>query len=513
MKSKNYYITTPIYYVNDVPHIGHAYTSIAADVIARYKRLSGYDVLYLTGTDEHGLKIEEAAKTANKNPQEFVDDIVVRFKELKETLNLSNDDFIRTTDKRHIDFVQKAYQKLYEKGYIYELVYEGLYCVGCEGYFTNKDLVDGKCPIHQKEPIVIKEKGYFFKLSSFREKLIDAYENNPNLISPKGKNLEILNRLKNEELRDLYISRKNFKWGVPLPWDKECVLWVWSEALFNYLSVLEEIDGEKHKKYWPADVHLIGKDILWFHTVIWHSFLLALELPLPKQVFAHGWWTISGQKMSKSLGNVVYPGDIVKKYSADVFRYTLMKEISFGSDGDFSEERIIQYQNSDFADNLGNLVNRTLVMTKKYFDGVIPKPGDLEEIDKELIEKANSVINSYSKNMDEFKFNIVLTDIWALLDNANAYINKTEPWNLFKAEKIEKLQTIIYNLNEVIRIIGILISPFISETAEKIESIYNQKITTLDDAKYGILVPGFKLLKDNLILFNKIKIEDNIKKE
>lgn len=503
--NKNYYITTPLYYVNDVPHIGHSYTSIAADVIARYKKLKGYDVLFLTGTDEHGLKIEEAATAANKSPQEFVDNIVVRFKELKETLNLSYNDFIRTTDKRHIDFIQKAYQKLYENGNIYESVYEGLYCVGCEAYFTQKDLVDGKCPIHQKEPITIKEEGYFFKLSSFKEKLIEAYEKNPELITPKGKNTEILNRLKNEELRDLYISRKNFKWGIPLPWDNECVLWVWGDALFNYLSALGDLDSEKHQKYWPADVHLIGKDILWFHTVIWHSFLLALEQPLPKTVFAHGWWTISGQKMSKSLGNVIYPKDMVKKYNADVFRYSLMKEISFGSDGDFSEDRVVQYLNADLADNLGNLVNRTLVMTKKYFDGIVPQPGEIEEIDKELIEKVNNLIISYSQDMEDFKFNVVLTNIWALLDNANAYINKTEPWNLEKSGKTERLQTIIYNLNETIRIAGILMSPVIPETAERIEEIYAQKINSLEDTKYGTLKPGFKLLKDNLILFNKLK--------
>ena len=508
LNQKYYYITTPIYYVNDVPHIGHSYTCIATDIIARYKRLSGFEVLFLTGTDEHGIKIEEAAKKVNKSPQEFVDDIVVRFKELKEILNLSNNDFIRTTEKRHVDFVQNMYLKLYEKGFIYESFYEGLYCKGCEDYFTQKDLIDGKCPIHKTEPIVIKEKGYFFKLSSFRQQLIKIYENNPHLIKPKGKVIEVLNRLKNEELRDLYISRKDFNWGIPLPWNQEYVFWVWTEALFNYLSALDGINSQKFNQFWPVDVHLIGKDILWFHTVIWHALLLALDLPLPKLVFAHGWWTISGQKMSKTLGNVVYPSDIVKKYGTDVFRFTLMKEMSFGSDGDFSEDRLIQCQNTDLADNLGNLVNRTLVMTKKYCDGIIPTPHGQEAIDLELIEKKDSVINNYILYMDDFKFNLVLSDIWSLLDKANYYINKTEPWNLYKVAKIDRVETIIYNLNEIIRIVGILIYPFIPNTAEKIESIYDYKIMNLKNVNVGVLKPKFKLLQDNLILFNKIKLDN-----
>jgi len=498
--AKKFYITTPIFYVNDVPHIGHAYTSIVADAIARWHRLLNEDVFFLTGTDEHGQKIEEAAKSAGKNPQEFVDGIVVRFKELCERLNISNNDFIRTTEKRHMDVANKIFRAVYDNGDIYKGVYEGFYCTGCEAYLSEMELIDGKCPIHNKEAELIKEESYFFRLSKYQKDLIEWIEKNPKCILPLSRRNEVLGRLK-EELRDLSISRSSFKWGIPLPIDENHVMYVWFDALTNYLSAID-YPHKNFKRYWPADAHLIGKDILWFHAVIWPAMLFSAGIKPPKTIFAHGWWTVEGQKMSKTLGNVVDPFDIVKRYGVDAFRYFLLSSIPFGEDGDFSEKTLIEKNNKELADDLGNLVQRVMILIQKNFNGEIPRQGTLDEKDKELIEKSD-IVDELKKLMDSFEINKALNKIWDFIRECNKYINETAPW---KEKDKERLGTILYNLVESLRIISILIYPFIPETAEKIAMQLGMKIGSLNDAKFRKTTKG-KIGKPE-ILFKKFEMTE-----
>jgi len=460
---KTFYVTTAIDYTNAKPHMGHAYEKICADVQARWHRLLGYDVFFLTGTDEHGQKVERAAKAAGKNPKEFVDELALNFKSLCKKLNISNDDFIRTTDKRHEVVAQKIFKDTHNKGDIYKGEYEGIYCTGCEAFYVEKDLDDGKCKIHGKKCELVKEESYFFKLSKYQKKVIDYIKKNEGFILPVERRNEILSRLEKEELRDLSVSRTSFKWGVPVPFDEKHVIYVWFEALINYISALNYPE-ENFKKFWPCDVHNVGKDILWFHTVIWPTMLFSAGIKLPKKVFVHGFINVGGEKLSKSKGLVIDPLELVERYGADPLRYFLLREIPFGSDGDFSEESLAARTNNELANDLGNLLMRVVILINKNFKGKIPKLGKLEAVDNELIRKSG-LFNEVNRLMQSFEFHSALNGIWNFVKSANKYINETEPW---KIQDKERLGTVLYNLAESLRIISLYLSPFIPETSEKI---------------------------------------------
>lgn len=495
---KKFYITTAIDYTNSKPHLGHAYEKIFADVLARWHRLRGEDVYYLTGTDEHGQKVEKAAKSAGKEPQKFVDELVKDFKKMLEKLNISNSDFIRTTDDRHIKVCLEVFKKVFEKGDIYKGMYEGLYCEGCEAFYLEKDIVDGLCPVHKKPLELLKEESYFFRMSKYEKQLIDFIKKNKDFILPRFRQAEVLNRLK-EGLRDLSISRTSFRWGIPIPNDKKHIIYVWFDALLNYISALGYPDDEKYKKYWPADCHVIGKDIYWFHTVIWPTILMSAEIELPKTVFIHGYINISGQKMSKTAGITVDPIKLAEKYGADALRYFLIKEIVSGQDGDFSEEAIIEKINSELADDLGNLLMRVVVLIEKNFEGKIPKQGKLEAVDEKLIEKS-MIAKEIDRLMLNYEPNRAIERIWEFVKNCNKYLNETEPW---KIKDKERLATILYNLVESLRIIGILLLPFIPETAAKVLEQIGQKEGKLKDAEFSSKTTG--QVKKAEILFHKIE--------
>jgi methionyl-tRNA synthetase len=469
MKKKTFFITTPIYYVNDVPHIGHAYTTIAADVVARYKRLAGYDVFFLTGTDEHGQKVQQAAGQSGKDPQAHVDDLHVRFKELWVRFNISKHEFIRTTEERHKKVVQEILQKLYDEGEIYKKNYEGWYCMPDERFWTEKDLVDGNCPECGRKVEKINESNYFFKMGQHRDWLVDYINQNENFIQPKSRRNEILGFLK-QPLDDLCISRptERLSWGIPLPFDNDYVTYVWFDALINYISTFGTLDKIHACDYWPAAHHLIGKDILTTHSVYWATMLKAIGLPLPQNIFAHGWWTVNGQKMSKSLRNVVEPNHLIDQFGVDVIRYFLLREVPFGLDGDFSHKALIGRINSDLANNLGNLLNRTLNMITKYFKGELPKADAAGDEDAPLVAKASEVIKEVDQLYGELAYSKILAKIWEFLDAGNIYINDTAPWNLAKTDDGKKrLATVLYNSAEACRVIAILIAPFMPETADK----------------------------------------------
>ncbi len=470
MKKKTFFITTPIYYVNDVPHIGHAYTTIAADVVARYKRLAGYDVFFLTGTDEHGQKVQQAAGQSGKDPQAHVDDLHVRFKELWVRFNISNNDFIRTTEERHKKVVHEILQKLYDEGEIYKKNYEGWYCMPDERFWMEKDLVDGNCPECGRKVEKINESNYFFKMGQHRDWLVDYINQNENFIQPKSRRNEILGFLK-QPLDDLCISRptERLSWGIPLPFDySDYVTYVWFDALINYISTFGTLDKIHACDYWPAAHHLIGKDILTTHSVYWATMLKAIGLPLPQNIFAHGWWTVNGQKMSKSLRNVVEPNHLIDQFGVDVIRYFLLREVPFGLDGDFSHKALIGRINSDLANNLGNLLNRTLNMLKKYFKGELPKPDTKGDEDAPLVAKSAEVIKEVDRLYGELAYSKILAKIWEFLDAGNIYVNDTAPWNLAKTDDGKKrLATVLYNAAEACRVIAILIAPFMPETADK----------------------------------------------
>jgi len=469
MKKKTFFITTPIYYVNDVPHIGHAYTTIAADVVARYKRLAGYDVFFLTGTDEHGQKVQQAAGQSGKDPQAHVDDLHVRFKELWVRFNISKHEFIRTTEERHKEVVQEILQKLYDEGEIYKKNYEGWYCMPDERFWTEKDLVDGNCPECGRKVEKINESNYFFKMGQHRDWLVDYINQNENFIQPKSRRNEILGFLK-QPLDDLCISRptERLSWGIPLPFDNDYVTYVWFDALINYISTFGTLDKIHACDYWPAAHHLIGKDILTTHSVYWATMLKAIGLPLPQNIFAHGWWTVNGQKMSKSLRNVVEPNHLIDQFGVDVIRYFLLREVPFGLDGDFSHKALIGRINSDLANNLGNLLNRTLNMLKKYFKGELPNPDTKGDEDAPLVAKSAEVIKEVDRLYGDLAYSKILAKIWEFLDAGNIYVNDTAPWNLAKTDDGEKrLATVLYNAAEACRVIAILIAPFMPETADK----------------------------------------------
>ena len=483
MNEKKFYITTPIYYPSAEFHIGHCYTTIIADAIARYKRLDGYDVFFQTGTDEHGLKIETKAKEARVTPKEYVDKIIENAKDLWNNLGISYDYFIRTTDEEHKKNVQEIFKKLYDKGDIYKSEYKGLYCVPCESFWTETQLVDGKCPDCGRDVELVTEESYFFKLSKYQKQLEDFYEQNPSFIEPVSRKNEMLNNFIKPGLEDLCVSRTSFKWGIPVSFDERHVIYVWIDALSNYITSLGYPENtDKFKKYWPADLHLVGKEIVRFHTIIWPALLMALEIPLPKQVFGHGWLIIDGGKISKSKGNYKDPREYINTYGVDAVRYFALREVPFGNDGNFSETALITRTNSDLCNILGNLVSRTIQMGIKYFEGNVSNKGILEEIDNDLLNSTKELKNIVDEKMSELKINEALDSIFDVLRKCNKYIDDTTPWVLAKEEdKKDRLETVIYNLLESIRVCSILLQAFIPTTSEKIFNGLKLEKTNFED--------------------------------
>ena len=469
MEKETFYISTPIYYPSDKLHIGHAYCTTIADSMARYKRLTDVDVLFVTGSDEHGQKIQRKAAEQNITPKEYVDKIVAGFQALWEKLNISNDEFIRTTEKRHYNVVQEIFKKIYDKGDIYKSTYEGLYCTPCETFWIERQLVDGKCPDCGRPVETVQEESYFFRMSKYQNRLLQFIEDNPDFIQPVSRKNEMINFIKGG-LEDLCISRTTFDWGIPVPIDNKHVIYVWFDALSNYLTAAGYLsDTEKFNKFWPADIHLVGKEIVRFHTIIWPIILMALELELPKKVYGLGWLVVDGDKMSKSKGNVIDPVALIDEFGADSIRYFLLREINLGLDGNFSREALIQRINADLANDLGNLLHRTLSMVNKFNGGLVKNTKVLEDVDTELIALAQNTVKQYQDSMDKMEISVAIRTVWNLISRSNKYIDLTGPWALAKDEsKQERLQTVMYNLIESLRIISVLIAPFMPNTAPKI---------------------------------------------
>ena len=514
MEKKPYYITTAIAYTSRKPHIGNSYEIVLADALARFKRMQGYDVFFQTGTDEHGQKIEEYAAAAGISPKEYVDKVAGEIKDVCNCLNTTYDKFIRTTDEDHEKSVQKIFEKLYNQGDIYKSEYEGWYCVPCESFFTETQLVDGKCPDCGREVRKEKEETYFFKLSKYQKQLEEYIEQNPDFIYPESRKKEMINNFIKPGLQDLCVSRSSFKWGVPVSFDDKHVIYVWIDALSNYITGLgynTEEYTEMYKKYWPADVHIIGKDILRFHTIYWPIMLMALGEPLPKQVFGHPWLLSGEDKMSKSRGNVIYADDLCNRFGVDAVRYYLLSEMPHAQDGSITYSTIIERFNSDLANTLGNLVNRTIAMNNKYFDGVIQSPVAEEELDKELKEMALSVLPEVTKLLDTYRVSDALSKIFELAKRCNKYIDETMPWALAKdEEKQARLGTVLYNLLESIRFIAVLLKPFMPATSDSIFSQINCDITDLDSlGSFGKLVSGNKV-GEATPLFNRLDVEKTL---
>ena len=514
MDKKTFYITTPIYYPSGNPHIGHCYTTVACDSIARYKRMQGYDVMFLTGTDEHGLKIEQKAAEKGVSPKEYVDEIVAVFKNLWKYMNISYDRYIRTTDDYHIKSVQTIFKKLYDKGYIYKGEYKGKYCTPCESFWTESQLKDGKCPDCGRDVVEAKEEAYFFKMAPFADR-IEKLLTETDYLRPKTRAVELVNNFIKPGLEDLCVSRTSFKWGIPVTFDTNHVVYVWIDALSNYITALgyENDQYDDYKKYWPADVHMVAKDIMRFHAIIWPAMLMALEEPLPKHLAVHGWITFNGEKMSKSLGNVVDPLVLGERYGADAIRYHILREMALGSDSSFSNEIMIKRINSDLANGLGNLVSRTVAMVEKYFGGTLTTERESGEFDESLIETAKALRPAVDDYVEKTQLNNALAEIFKVVSRANKYIDETTPWVLAKDENNKiRLATVLYNLLDTIRIISTLLSAFMPTT---MPSIWEQIGASKEDvsyenaAKFGVL-PLDVTVKKGEVLFPRIDVDKEI---
>jgi methionyl-tRNA synthetase len=472
MSDDVFYLTTPIYYPNDDPHLGHAYTTVAADFICRFRRLQGRKVHFLTGTDEHGLKLARAAEANGMSPKQWVDHILPKWTDVWTALDISFDDFIRTTEERHETAVQKFAQTLHDRGEIYLGTYEGLYCVACEAYYVPEELVDGKCPIHGTVPERVEEENYFFRLSRYADRLLDMWEREPWRVQPDSRRKEVMGKVR-QGLQDLSMSRVSFEWGIPVPWDPKHVIYVWIDALQNYITAIGYgRDEATFKRIWPADVHLIGKDILWFHSVIWPAMLMALDLPQPKTVFAHGFLQVGGEKMSKTRLTGIAPQDLISTFGADGYRYYFMREINFGNDGEFSWESMIARYNSDLANDFGNLVSRVLSMVNRYLDGIVPRPPEdheLEDADEDLMAVQGETFIEMEKAIDALRLDGALKACWRFVRKANAYVEEVAPWALAKDEtKGRRLKVVLYMLTDALRLMAAMIAPIMPETAEKL---------------------------------------------
>ena len=518
MAKKPYYITTAIAYTSGKPHIGNTYEIVLADSIARFKRMQGYDVRFQTGTDEHGQKIEIKASEAGITPKQFVDNVSGQIKEIWDLMNTSYDKFIRTTDEYHEKQVQKIFKKLHDQGDIYKGYYEGKYCTPCESFFTESQLVDGKCPDCGREVIDAKEEAYFFKMSKYADRLIDYINTHPEFIQPESRKNEMMNNFLLPGLQDLCVSRTSFKWGIPVDFDDKHVVYVWIDALSNYITGLGyDVDGnsdELYKKYWPADLHLIGKDIIRFHTIYWPIMLMALDLPLPKQVFGHPWLLVGDGKMSKSKGNVIYADDLVNYFGVDAVRYFVLHEMPFDNDGSITWELMVERMNSDLANILGNLVNRTISMNNKYFGGVISNPGVNEPVDDDLKAVALAMHEKVDAKMEKLRVADAITEVFTLLRRCNKYIDETEPWKLAKDEtKQDRLATVLYNLMEGIRMAAVALAAYLPDTSAKIlDMLGTQERDYLKLDQFGLLETGGKVVEKPEILFARVDIKELMEK-